>query len=1179
MNIGNILRRISKVVIWTAGIWLGILIIIQLVVSPKILTNIINIVSDEYIDGELVVGEASVSIFRHFPRITLNLNDVSLTYPSDRFDSLEDGGIKSHLLHSGCGETADTLASLEHLSASISLSALAAGKLKLPHITVVSPRIFAHSYDELNANWNIIRFPDDEETDTDEEGFSLDIILGRTVINGNPRIVYTESRDTLFALIDLKSLKLNGRIAADAIHRSKVNARLDSLFVAGRYGRDTIAIGLDMLETDNIGPSTKFRAQVKTFMATEALGRVQVPVDLCGTVSFPENDAFAVSLHDLKGTVASIPISGEFDAVLYTGRSMLYGRLDIDGCSIEDIAHDYLEPFFPEISEIHTDSRLYVSAAVNGYYDSTTGTMPEVTARLRIPDSGIQYNPFPERIGLGMEANIRMDTSGRADIEIPATRLQTYGLEFNLSGKAQDLTGENPLFSIESKLSASLDSLRRFLPDTLNISADGRITAEVAGSIRLDELDLYSFSSSSLKGNVYSTGIMIRMPEDSIDVNISDLDIKLEPEDLRSRRNPGDSYRLMALSCSLGEADIKFKDAFSFSGNTIDFAAKNSADKTPGDTSDVSYLGGHLNAGMLQMEDSKGTSIKLDNTKNRFQMRPKRDDPSIPVLSLTNSNQRITYITSDNRLILTDSKISAQATMSTLAKGFGARMGNMAFVPRQSRISRNDDEFKSSDIKIDLDETVKKYFREWDMNGRVSIRTGIVMTPYFPLRNILRGAELGFNNNQVAIDSLKVMAGESEICAAGSLSGLRRALLRGGSMKLQMNISSGSVNADELLYAYSVGSKYSPSQQTEGKSSISNADFFKQVTAESAVAEQQTTALFILPGNINADINLDASGIKYKDLNISEMCADIKVKDRCAQIRNTFIDTNMGDIRFDGFYATRSSRDLSTGFCLEMKDVTAERVIGLVPELGEFMPMIGSLNGNLNCEIAATASMDTEMNIVTPSVNGIIRLSGSHLNISDDETFTEIAKKLMFKNKKRGEIESLLVEGSIHDSSLEIFPFMFKIDRYTLGLSGIQNLDMSYKHHVSVLRSPLLIRIGLDISGSDYDNMKFKLGKAKYRINKIPAFSDVIDQTKNELLNSIYNIFDTGVNNTINNSDIHSALRERKKNIGYVNPADQTMEELSDQEISKLQESEATENALEEAMKAINLQYEQSGIH
>ena len=221
--------------------------------------------------------------------------------------------------------------------------------------------------------------------------------------------------------------------------------------------------------------------------------------------------------------------------------------------------------------------------------------------------------------------------------------------------------------------------------------------------------------------------------------------------------------------------------------------------------------------------------------------------------------------------------------------------------------------------------------------------------------------------------------------------------------------------------------------------------------------------MFILPGNINADINLDASGIKYKDLNISEMCADIKVKDRCAQIRNTFIDTNMGDIRFDGFYATRSSRDLSTGFCLEMKDVTAERVIGLVPEIGEFMPMIGSLNGNLNCEIAATASMDTEMNIVTPSVNGIIRLSGSHLNISDDETFTEIAKKLMFKNKKRGEIESLLVEGSIHDSSLEIFPFMFKIDRYTLGLSGIQNLDMSYKHHVSVLRSPLLIRIGLDI--------------------------------------------------------------------------------------------------------------------
>ena len=239
-----------------------------------------------------------------------------------------------------------------------------------------------------------------------------------------------------------------------------------------------------------------------------------------------------------------------------------------------------------------------------------------------------------------------------------------------------------------------------------------------------------------------------------------------------------------------------------------------------------------------------------------------------------------------------------------------------------------------------------------------------------------------------------------------------------------------------------------------------------------------------------------------------------------------------------------------------------------MPELGEVIPMIGSIQGRLNCEIAATAALDTTMNIIMPSVNGIARLSGKSLSISDDEVFTSVAKTLLFKNKKKGEIDQLVIEGSIKDNCLEVFPFILKVDRYTLGLSGLQNMDMSYKHHISVLRSPLLLRLGLNISGPDYDHMKFRLGKAQYRAKSVPSFSKAIDQTKEELKASIYNIFDRGIDNTIDKRDIQTLIRQHQSSIGYTNAAEVEIEELSAEDMEKLEKSEASDSMMEEAMAA-----------
>ena len=125
-----------------------------------------------------------------------------------------------------------------------------------------------------------------------------------------------------------------------------------------------------------------------------------------------------------------------------------------------------------------------------------------------------------------------------------------------------------------------------------------------------------------------------------------------------------------------------------------------------------------------------------------------------------------------------------------------------------------------------------------------------------------------------------------------------------------------------------------------------------------------------------------------------------------------------------------------------------------------------------------------------------------------------------------------------------------------LGLSGVQNMDMSFKYHASLIRSPLLVKVGMDIYGSDFDNMKFKIGKPKYKSKDVPVFSTVIDRTKVNLVESIQNIFSRGVDAVMMDRTAHEALEEHKKKIGYVQAVDQEMEELSGDEKKKFEEQQ-----------------------
>lgn len=1158
----KIIKTVAKILLWTAGIWLGILILMQVVLSPSVLTTVVNRYSEKLLDADAGFGKASVSMFRRFPRVSLTLEDFTITYPADRFDDIRKAGAQGWMMKHGCGESADTLACFDKFSASLNALSLLTGTIRIPELELTGPRIFAHRYADGRANWDIFKSPvapgnpalDEGDIQVKsaaggnaaEEGAAMKLSVGKISMSGRPHIVYTDSRDTIFAMIDLRYMAMKGEIDAADLSRCGLDMQIDSMFIAGRLPGDTLALGVDRFRIEDMGTGMDISMKARSFLATGAFGRMQIPIEFRTGLSLMEASVPTARISGFKAEIADIPINADLTIRMDNDALDIDGSFGVTKCMIGDLI------------DIDTDASFSMTGRCRGRYDAGKGLYPETDIRISIPQS--------RAAGVGLSADIGIN----------------------------DMLGKDPLLDIGCRISADLDSLVRFLPDSSGIKASGAIEASLEGKARMSQLNMYNFSTSSLTGHVCGDEVQFESAKDTVSATVKGLDIILGPETRVSRRDSTRSFRLMGVTGKVGEVGFSYGKDLELTGESLEISARNSAEEAI-DTSKVNRLSGRFKAGRLTLRDASGMVLTLRDTDNSFHMMPKRSNKAVPVLSFRSRNKNVILRDKVSRVHLADASISAKAAMNSIERRqkMKAYKDSLAKVypevPEDSLFAHvwslrrkagrktmeipewmQEEDFRKQDISLRLDESIARYFREWDLDGKAGIKSGVILTPYFPMMNLLRGFQGSFNNDKVAIDSIRVRSGNSDIFATGSVNGLRRALLGRGGVKVNLDVNSDRLNANELLKAYASGSRYKPSDDGNDVKHTSDDEYMEHITASTAAETASSPSLIVIPANINADIDIKASDLKYSTLNIDSFSSRIVMKERCVQLTNTIATSNMGDISLDAFYATRSKKDIKAGASLDFKDITAEKVISLMPVVDTVMPLLKSFNGLLNCEFAVTADLDTNMNIILPSLNGVARISGEDLTINGNEDYRKLAGLLLLKNRDEGKIEKMKVEGVIKDSRLEIFPFIVNFDRFTIGMSGIQNLDQSFRYHASLIRSPLFFKVGLDVRGKDFGNMKFKLGKAKYKDDKVPAFTAVIDQTRLSLVNSIRNIFEKGVDAAVKENTGHKAIAEHKRKLGYVNAAEQEIEALSEEEQKQL-------DAEKEAIN--NNTYEQSGIH
>lgn len=1214
---GKRLKTGWKVLLWIVGVWAVLLAAVQLALSPSVLTRLANRYAAEYVDADVSFGEVRLSVLRSFPYLNIGFSDFTLTYPSDRFKAVEDSSY--YMMRQGRGHGADTLASFRRLYASVDAAALLSGTVRLPALTLDKPRIFAKNYADGRTNWNIFRLPAAGEKADSSRTEPLKFALGRIILSGRPHIVYSSPADTLFAMADFRRLRFNGRLAAESwtkavgrmqavdsgrriftdssvrrtaaernasrrdslrkvrrARRNRIGLRVDSMLVAGRLPSDTLLLRLDRLGAQLHQGHADLDASATGWLGTRSYGRIAVPVGVRAEVGFHKDSVTTLDILDCRARIAGIPLKASARVSL-GDRMYLSGNAAIERCRVNRVLDYFRDNLLKAAENIDTDAEISLALNFDGCLNPSAGEIPAFDARLTIPRSTLGNRLFDLRHELALDAEVHGSGDGVIDLKLNNFHVMGKALHVDLRASVHDLLGADPLVDADAGVQASLDTLSRYLRRRSGLELSGNVSAEIRGGAALSQLDPYQLAQTDISGKLRGSRLRVVSEKDSISFLADSLDVWLGAVGNTRDSSVAQGERMLALTASVDSTFLSVKDDMRIAGRSISLKAQNSAavlDRT--DSSFFYPFGGRLDIGSLSVVGADTTYAAVSSSSSIFKISPKSGAPEVPVLTLDSSNGGVFLRGPVNRIFARDLELDATAAMNSIQR----RRRSRAFVdslarrnpdiPRDSlfrhyrrgRGSRpmpdwlSEEDFRARDIRIDLGETLTRYLREWDFEGDISLGRAGLVSPRFPLRSQLRDVSASFNNDEIRFDSFRLRSGRSDLSARGELGGLRDAIRNRGMLRLRLDLGSRRLNVNELLAAWQAGSAYEPVASAPSALDISDEQYEDMVAADSletAVAPEP--ALIVIPANIVADLSLKAADVSYATLRIDTMTTDIAIRERCVQLTNTVANSSIGDIEFEGFYSTRTKRDLKTGFDLQLKDITAEKVIEMMPAVDSVMSMLKSFRGRLNCTVSATADMDTSMNILTPSISGVIRISGDDLTLSESTAFSEIARKLRFKDRTGGHIDHMSVEGLIADNMIEVFPFVLKVDRYTLAMSGVQNLDSSFKYHVSVIESPLPFRVGIDLSGN-FDDFRFRIGRPKYKSADVPVFSQVIDETRINLRESIRDIFRQGIDRAVRENAQQKLIHDYKRRIDYREVVDERLDSLSAEEKARLEAQE-----------------------
>jgi len=359
----------------------------------------------------------------------------------------------------------------------------------------------------------------------------------------------------------------------------------------------------------------------------------------------------------------------------------------------------------------------------------------------------------------------------------------------------------------------------------------------------------------------------------------------------------------------------------------------------------------------------------------------------------------------------------------------------------------------------------------WIPEGHIRLKDANLRLTALEPELLIPTLDVDFTPDALTIKDSRLQMGYSDFNLKGSLSNLDAYLNDKGLLKGVFDFTSSTTDVNYLMKLMD-GFGYEE-QVTDSMAPQ------KTVPAKSSPASSSVSGPFMVPKGVDFQLNVRVDEAFVSNDVLSDVRGSITIKDGLLGLESVLFTASAARMQLNALYHTPRRNHLFVGLDFHLTHIEIEELLMMIPDIDTIMPMLRSFGGRGEFHLAAETYLDSTYRFKPSTLRGVASVSGQDLVLMDGETFSEIAKILMFNKKTVNKVDSLAAEFTIFRNEVDIYPFQLVMDKYKAVISGKHNLDMNFNYHISVTDSPVPFQLGVDVSGN-LDDLKIRPAKPRY---------------------------------------------------------------------------------------------------
>ncbi|MDF9829749.1 AsmA-like C-terminal region-containing protein [Parabacteroides sp. PF5-6] len=1015
--------------------------------SRKLTPIVVNEVNKR-INGQFECEEVELTFFNTYPHLGLSLS----------------GGQLDSLLR--FKEVVLTIRPMDYLFKGI---------LTIGDVRIEDPVFYGLVDSEGRANWDVL-IASEEEQEEDADTMQLPPIdLQKVEITGGS-FTYDDRQADIYTEVEGFFLTLTGSLINGGNTLSVETGSSSILFESPDYSlNNNMALHFesDIELTDNYHTVT---------LKNSAMRLNNLPFSADGSFSYlPEMNILAMNVEmglqasDLNELIGFIP------------EAYLKNRADI--LATGSIRMD--ANIFGELGD-------HVMPTINA-----TCTLENGSYHMKGVDQGID--------ALEMEMDILLSGAEPEASHVTLDKLNLTGMNTSLqmNGKVTDIL-QSPAVDATIKGKVDLTRMAGELMDADTLLIEGFMDADIQASFTVDDLLEGRYNKIQALGYFNIDSLKAFSEPYEMDVFVRGVHFTMDTVKSTSRYIKGDN--LLSGALTVDRMRVKYKEDINTMLRGMEITAKTSPVI---DTTEVMSVTSHIRVEQIRSRLPDSVTIVAKNAYLRGGTKPSDSNKKIPQLmaAITVDSLRYFDIPSQMGISFAASTFSVEALplrdamrqrMQTARQDSTRQMSARTSSGRQreARANRRQQPTDSVPANATTASSSTDLLRNWEVRGSVLFDQMRLFSRAFPLPMRMEKTKVKFDTNTVQFTDALFYAGNSNFTLTGEINSIRRAMLRGGKLQGKFSVGSDYMDCNQLIGAISRGMQEMEQQdQREQDVLLADDNLASLEILQDSVATQPADSadrLFVVPAFLDMSLVMNAKKIDYKDLEMEHVEGEIVMRNQSINLKKLDMRSNIGEGNFSMYYTAKNTEKASVGCDLEMRAIQVEKLIDLYPAIDTLLPMLRSFEGIVDCTMAVTCDIDSTSSVILPSLHTGCSVAGKNMVLLDGETFAEISKTLMFKNKEKNVIDNISVDLVVKENKIQIFPFLLEMDRYRVAVGGTHNLDMTFNYHVSVLKSPVPFKLGVDVTGN-LDDFKYKIVKCRYKDIFQAATQKELDPTPHNL--------------------------------------------------------------------------------